>query len=96
MFCKNNSLRIILFFFNDYNFWYFQFLAYFMKAKADINLILVNWEKPSQTINYIAARNRVEPIGEYVATLIDFLVSNDLVSLDDINVIGFSLGLAKF
>ncbi|XP_031622980.1 uncharacterized protein LOC116340565 [Contarinia nasturtii] len=66
--------------------------AYFMQAKVDVNLIYVNWEKSSQTINYIAARNRVEPIGAYVATMIDFLVNNEFASINDINVIGFSLG----
>lgn len=62
------------------------------KAKLDVNLIAVNWEKSSQTLNYIAARNRVETIGAYVAALIDFMVTNDLVSLSDISLIGFSLG----
>lgn len=61
----------------------------------------MNWEASSQTINYIAARNRVEEIGEYVATLIDVLVQNAKVKLNDVNVIGFSLGahiagLSKF
>lgn len=52
----------------------------------------VNWEKASQTLNYIAARNRVGPIGVYVAALVDFLVKNNLAALDDISLIGFSLG----
>lgn len=55
-------------------------------------MIAVNWEKSSQTINYIAARNRVESIGAHVAALIDFMVNNDLVLINDINLIGFSLG----
>lgn len=68
------------------------FKAYLEKAKKDVNLIAVNWEKSSRTLNYIAARNRVEPIGTYVASFIDFLVNNRLAALDDINLIGFSLG----
>lgn len=55
-------------------------------------MIAVNWERSSHTLNYIAARNRVEPIGTYVASFIDFLINNKLASLNDINLIGFSLG----
>lgn len=57
-----------------------------------MNLIAVNWEKSSQTLNYIAARNRVEAIGAHVAALIDTMVFNELVNINDITVIGFSLG----
>lgn len=57
-----------------------------------MNLIAVNWDKSSQTLNYIAARNRVEPIGAHLAAMIDFLVRNEQVSISDISVIGFSLG----
>lgn len=70
----------------------FIFLAYLKKAKNDINLIAVNWEKSSQTLNYTAARSHVEPIAVYLATFINVLVENDLVSLDAIHLIGFSLG----
>lgn len=63
-----------------------------MKAKKDVNLIAVNWERSSQTVNYIAARKRVEPIGIYVASLIDFMVRTGTADINDIIVIGFSLG----
>lgn len=66
--------------------------AYLEKAKLDVNLIAVNWEKSSHTLNYLDAANRVDPIGVHVARLIDFLVETQLASLDDIQVIGFSLG----
>lgn len=55
-------------------------------------MIAVNWERSSHTLNYIAARNRVEPIGTHVASFIDFMVNNKVALLSDINVIGFSLG----
>lgn len=58
----------------------------------EVNLIIVNWESSSQTINYIAASNRVKVIGAHTASLIDFLVQNNKVQLDDVHVIGFSLG----
>lgn len=57
-----------------------------------MNLIAVNWESSSHTLNYLGAANLVQPIGVYVAQLIDFLVDKKLASLDDIHVIGFSLG----
>lgn len=62
------------------------------RAKADVNLIAVNWEKSSHTLDYVGAANRVELIGKYVADLIDFMVDYKLTSLDKIHVIGFSLG----
>lgn len=78
----------------NHNFFIFRCLplAYLKKAKKDVNLIAVNWESVSRTPNYVAAAHYVEPIGIHVASLIDFLVSKDMVALNDIQVIGFSLG----
>lgn len=66
--------------------------AYFQEAKLDVNLIIVNWERFSHTLNYITARNSVEDTGVRVATLIDVIIENTKVRLDDISLIGFSLG----
>lgn len=66
--------------------------AYFQKAKLDVNLIIVNWERFSHTLNYITARNSVDDIGVRVATLIDVIIENTKVRLDDISLVGFSLG----
>lgn len=52
----------------------------------------MNWERTSQSLNYIAARSHVEPIGAYVAELIDFMTDNKVMKLEDVNLIGFSLG----
>lgn len=57
-----------------------------------MNLIAVNWEKASKSLDYIGCADRVEAIGSHLAGMIDFLVVNKLVSLEDITVIGFSLG----
>lgn len=57
-----------------------------------MNLISVNWEKSSNSFNYLRCANQVEPIGTHLAGMIDFLVENKLVSLNDITLIGFSLG----
>lgn len=67
-------------------------LAYFEKAKVDVNLMYVNWERASQSLNYIAARSYVEPTGAYIAEMIDFMIDNKILKLSDVTVIGFSLG----
>lgn len=86
------TLNIEKFILNYFNTIYLRSTAFLSKAGVDVNLIAVNWEKSSQTINYIAARNRVESIGAHVAAMIDYMVNNDLVSISDISLIGFSLG----
>lgn len=55
-------------------------------------MIIVNWERFSHTLNYITARNSVEDTGVRVATLIDVIIENTKVQLDDISLVGFSLG----
>lgn len=50
------------------------FVAFFNKASHDVNLIAINWEKASNTINYPSARKSVGIIGEHTAKLIDFMV----------------------
>ena len=55
-------------------------------------MIAVNWERASQTVNYVAARSWVPLIGEHVAAMVDFMIGSDLVSINDISLIGFSLG----
>lgn len=45
-----------------------------MKGQHDINLIGINWEKGSNTINYPSARKQVKVIGQYTAQFIDFMV----------------------
>lgn len=57
-----------------------------------MNLIYVNWEKASRTFNYMGLADRIEPIGIYIAELINFMVDKKLASLDDIHLIGWSLG----
>lgn len=52
--------------------------AYLVKGQKKVNLIAVNWEKASQTINYFAARKNVGIIGIRVANFIDFMVKSFL------------------
>lgn len=36
--------------------------GYFQQARSDVNFIAINWQAGSNTINYIAARNRVTAV----------------------------------
>jgi len=66
--------------------------AYFTNARNDVNFIAINWQAGSNTINYISARNRVNSVGPHVARLIDFLVTFGGLKLNDLILIGHSLG----
>lgn len=45
------------------------------------------------TLDYIAARNRVDDAAEHTAGLIDFLHREGFVKLEDLHIVGHSLGL---
>lgn len=70
----------------------FYSLAYLLKAKRNVNLIAINWERASTTFNYYSATSHVKKIGVYVADFIDFLIENKILKIKDISLIGFSLG----
>lgn len=57
-----------------------------------MNFIFIDWSLGGSTINYVTARNRVPSVGAFVASFIDFLHANDLVDLNQVTLIGFSLG----
>jgi hypothetical protein len=52
----------------------------------------VDWSRGAQTINYITARNRVEPTGRTLGDFIDFLHSRNALRFEELTVAGFSLG----
>lgn len=58
----------------------------------DFNIILVDWSEGSRLITYVGARNRVAPVGIFLASYLDFLHENNLLDYSRLNVIGFSLG----
>lgn len=58
----------------------------------DSNVIFVDWSEGAQTINYIAARIRINAVGELVARYMDFLDQNDALIWSRLTVVGFSLG----
>lgn len=55
-------------------------------------MIAVNWQAKSNTINYISARRRVNRVGPMVAAFVDFLCTAGEANIDDIHLIGHSLG----
>lgn len=58
----------------------------------DFNILVVDWGAGAQTINYPAAVARVQPTGAFVATFLDFMQANGLISYNNLKLIGFSLG----
>jgi hypothetical protein len=56
----------------------------------------VDWSRLAGTINYIAARNRVEPVGELLGDFIDFLHDNNALRFDELTLAGFSLGGLRY
>lgn len=64
----------------------------FLQNKEEYNIITVNWRKGSTDINYFASKDRVEATGKTVAKFVQFLVSEGEADLDNIHIVGFSLG----
>lgn len=58
----------------------------------DFNILFIDWSEGSRTISYLSARNRVPPVGNYIASYLDFLNDNNLIDFNRVSVIGFSLG----
>ncbi|KAG5672360.1 hypothetical protein PVAND_002493 [Polypedilum vanderplanki] len=58
----------------------------------DYNVIFVDWSLGAGTINYIAAAGRVEPVGFFVASQLNWMRENNFVNFDTVGIIGFSLG----
>lgn len=58
----------------------------------DFNVLVIDWGEGAQTINYIAAVQRVRPVGVFVASYLDFLHANGLIDYNRVSLIGFSLG----
>ncbi len=54
--------------------------------------IFVDWSVGSQTINYIAAANRVETVGFFTASYLNWLLELQRIDYNRVHVIGFSLG----
>jgi len=62
-----------------------------MLAQVDCNAFAVDWGAGAQTPNYIAARNRVGPVGGFLASYVVWLNSHG-VAYANVYLIGHSLG----
>lgn len=58
----------------------------------DINLVVVDWRRGSNTVNYVTARRRVMIVGRYVAQFIESMVFHGGLNLSTTHLIGHSLG----
>lgn len=62
-------------------------------TRDDHNVVVIDWGLGAQTINYIAARNRVNPVGAVIANFIDWMhLNGHIPAFSGVNVIGHSLG----
>ncbi|CAO1342054.1 unnamed protein product [Diamesa hyperborea] len=60
--------------------------------RGNFNVIVVDWGVGAITINYISARNRVNSVGPFVASFIDFMDLNGFINFNILNLVGHSLG----
>lgn len=66
--------------------------AYLNKGKFDMNLIVVNWRKGSDVYFYHMARRRVNEVAVVVARFIDRLHDKTMMGIENLKIIGHSLG----
>lgn len=59
---------------------------------GDFNFIAVDWLAGARTLNYPVARHRVREVGEALAVFIDHLVEVMGMNLEDLILVGHSLG----
>lgn len=64
----------------------------FAKRGKEANLVFVNWSKLAPIPWYNTAVNNVKPVGEYAATLLNFLIEQGIATSDNVFYIGHSLG----
>lgn len=65
---------------------------YFREEGGDVNLITVDWEDLASNYYYFESARRTNDVGQTIAELIDYMVSNMSMSLDRVHLIGHSLG----
>lgn len=49
-------------------------VAYLNEGNRNVNLIYINWENASDTVNYVAAARYVKRIGSHLGGFVDFMV----------------------
>ncbi|KAK7590573.1 hypothetical protein V9T40_002186 [Parthenolecanium corni] len=60
--------------------------------KQDVNIITVDWSESASWKVYPLPAYMTQQVGAIIARLIDHLVNNSYVSLEDVHIIGHSLG----
>ncbi|EDV92797.1 pancreatic triacylglycerol lipase [Drosophila grimshawi] len=60
-------------------------------SQGDYNVIIVDWAR-ARSVDYASSVVAVPKVGKKVASMVNFLVSNSGMSLNDLYVIGHSLG----
>lgn len=58
----------------------------------DLNIVVVDWSIGANTINYITARNQVNPVGSLIGLFLDNLHESSLTDFSRVACIGHSLG----
>lgn len=58
----------------------------------DYNVVCVDWAVFALDLSYFTARLRCKTIGRNVAELISMLTENTSQTIDDIHILGFSMG----
>lgn len=61
-------------------------------SQQDVNLITVDWEQLAANFYYFDSARRTDYVGKSIAEFIDFMVTEMDLSLDDVHIIGHSLG----
>jgi len=64
----------------------------YLKLNDDLNIILVDWSKLADSINYYDVAKETAGVGQQVALLIRSLIQEKLTTLGKIHFIGHSLG----
>lgn len=68
------------------------FLVGFNNRTQNVNMIFVNWSELASAPWYERAANSVKPVGEYTAKMINFLIEQNITSIENIHFLGHSLG----
>lgn len=59
---------------------------------GEFNVIVVDWGAGANTIDYIAARNRINDVARFTASFVDYLQDNGFISIGNLLIAGHSLG----
>lgn len=61
-------------------------------STTDDNIFFVDWSKGAKTFDYVKARTRISDVAQSVSFFIQYLHEHKNLSLENVTIIGFSLG----